>query len=294
MAKKSSAMRACYHVEIETPKKIRLNGLWLGPRKPKQVIVWVHGLGSSMFSKLFIADQLVDTSTAVLMFNNRGHDKVASGSSGRNKRIRQGAAHEIFTECVDDIQGALNFAKNAGVKNIFLAGHSTGCQKSAYWGAKKGTGIRGIILLAPMSDYASERTAQGNAALKRAEAVALRYVKAGKKSVLLPEDVWSWSWLADAQRYLSLYSGTSAEEIFTYWDTKRNPKTLRSVRKPLLVLLAEHDEYADRPAAEIAGWFEKHLYNGEVVIVPKTSHSLKGSEKAVARIIRSFMKESHG
>src|SRR3989344_7591994 len=165
-------MRPAHVIEIVTPKKVLLNGLWLGPRKPKRVIVWVHGLGSSMFSKLYLAHDLVDSKTAVLVFNNRGHDKVASGSSGRNKRVRHGAAHEVFTDCADDIQGAVNFARKLKVKNVFLAGHSTGCQKSAYWGSKKGKGVKGIILLAPMSDYASEKKSQGIRTLKRAEKVA--------------------------------------------------------------------------------------------------------------------------
>src|SRR5258708_1138155 len=129
-------MRLCHVIEIVTPKKVHLNGLWFGPKRPKRAVLWVHGLGSSTFSKLSIFDNLIDKSTAVLPFNNRGHDKVSSTSTGRSKRIRGGAAHEVFTECVDDIEGAINFAKKNGVKEIYLAGHSTGCQKSAYWAVK--------------------------------------------------------------------------------------------------------------------------------------------------------------
>src|SRR3989344_8692651 len=136
-------MRPAHVIEIVTPKKVLLNGLWLGPRKPKRVIVWVHGLGSSMFSKLYLAHDLVDSKTAVLVFNNRGHDKVASGSSGRNKRVRHGAAHERFTDCIDDIEGAIRFARKAGAKKLFVAGHSTGSQKATYWAAKSGRGVRG-------------------------------------------------------------------------------------------------------------------------------------------------------
>lgn len=283
-------MRPCYHVEIVTPKKVALNGLWYGPRRAKRVIVWVHGLGSSMFSKLYLADPLVGANTAVLVFNNRGHDKVASGSSAKNKRVRFGAAHEIFTDCVDDIQGAVKFAKRSGATHITLAGHSTGCQKSAYWGAKIGSGVDQIIFLAPMSDYASELKAQGVKTLSRVERVARRYVAEGRAHELLPEGIWSWRWEADAQRFLSLYTGSGPEEIFTYWNPKRIPKTLRSIRKPVLVLLAASDEYADRPASKIRDWFADHLKPGDrIVIVPRVRHSFKGAEKFVAREIRKFI-----
>jgi pimeloyl-ACP methyl ester carboxylesterase len=144
-----------------------------------------------------------------------------------------------------------------------------------------------------MSDYASERKTQGVRALKRAEKVAREYVRRGKPHEQLPEKVWRWPWIADAQRFLSLYSGKSAEEIFTYWDPKRNPKTLRAVKKPVLVLLAEKDEYADRPAKRIQDWFAEHLKIGdEIAIIPRVKHSFKGGEKRVAKLVKEFMRNN--
>ncbi|MSU73718.1 alpha/beta fold hydrolase [Candidatus Kaiserbacteria bacterium] len=284
-------MRPCHVIEITTPKKFVLNGLWFGPKKPKRVIIWIHGLGSSAFTKLYIVDKLVSKKTAVITFNNRGHDKVSSVSSTRNKRIRGGAAHEVFADCVDDIQGAIRFAKRAGAQSVVLAGHSTGCQKSAYWAAKKGKDVKGIILLAPMSDYAAEVKVSGKAKMSSALSTARRLVKAGRQHELIPESVWGWPLLADAQRFISLYSAKSAEEIFTYWDPKRVPKTLRRIRLPILILLAEKDEYADRPAVEIAAWFKKYAKKSDSVrIVPKVKHSFEGGEKIVARAIGDFIK----
>ena len=302
-------MQPCFHIEIVTPKKVVLDGLWYGPysakaskgkpKKPKRVIVWVHGLGSSMFSKLEIADELVDKETAVVMFNNRGHDKVTSVRRTNGAYVRAGAVHEVFTDCVDDIQGAINFAKKQGVKDVYLAGHSTGCQKAVYWASKKGRGVKGVIILAPMSDYETELAAQGKKVIQRAAAQARAYMKKGKKHVMLPEDIWRWPWIADAQRFLSLYTGASAEEIFTYWDTSKSPRTLKSVRIPLLVLLAEKEEFSHIPAKQIAAWFETHIRKGRAVIVPKVGHSFSsgggsasggnGGEKMVAAHIRSFI-----
>src|SRR3989344_888590 len=165
MQRQKNPTRACHLVEIVTPKKVVLNGLWFGPTKPRRVIVWVHGLGSSMFSKLEIVDELVDKKTAVLMFNNRGHDKVASVRKTNGAYVKAGAVHEVFTDCVDDIQGAIHFAKRRGAKNVWLAGHSTGCQKAVYWASKKGRGVRGVIILGPMSDYSAELMAQGKTAI---------------------------------------------------------------------------------------------------------------------------------
>lgn len=289
MSKKYSDMHAVHLVRIMTPKGAMLYGYWIGALRPKRVVVWVHGLGSSMFSKYKIGKMLAQNGTAVLMFNNRGHDKVASIQVGK-KYVRAGAAHEIFTDSADDIQGAINFARRQGKPQVFLAGHSTGCQKSMYWASKRGKGVKGVIILAPMSDFAAERMAQGTRALKRAETLAKHLVRKGKKHQMLPEDVWRWPWVADAQRFLSLYTGNSEEEIFTYWDPSRSPRALRSVKIPTLVLLAEKEEFSDIAAKKIAAWFEKHLRKGKVVIVPRAKHSFKGGEGEVVRAIQQFMR----
>jgi len=284
-------MTPAHVVEIATPKGVLLNGLWFGPKRVKRVVIWVHGLSSTVFSKHELTTLLTDSSTAILMFNNRGHDKVSRIQKTNGRRIRGGAAHEVFTDCVDDIDGAVRFAKKQS-KTVFLAGHSTGCQKAVYWTHRRKTGVAGVILLAPVSDYAATVMLDGKAAMKKANSHARTLIHTGRKHELLPENVWSWSLLADAQRYVSLYSGSSAEEVFPYWDKKRKPKTLRSVKRPLLVLLAEKDEYADRPAQELYDWFLSHIHEGEVVIIPKVEHSFKGGEKTVARYIGEFMKEA--
>lgn len=285
-------MRPCFQVEIVTPKKVVLNGLWFGPRKPRRVFVWVHGLGSTMFGKLAIVDHLIDDNTAVLVFNNRGSGIVSrlglASNAVKKDTPKGGAAHEVFADCVDDIQGVINVARASKARDIYLIGHSTGCQKSIYWASKKGSGVKGIMILAPMSDYAAERMHHSKREMDRAEKIARQYVKKRLVHELLPPDVWDWPWTADAQRYLSLYSGNSTEEVFPYWDPKRKPRTLHSVHLPVLVLLAEQDEYADRPAQEIADWFLQHLYTGEPVIVPGVGHSFKGAEKFVAKEIKRF------
>ena len=292
-------MRPCFVVEIQTPKKVLLNGLWFGPysakaskgkpKKPKRCVVWVHGLGSSVFSKHGIVEELADEKTAVLMFNNRGHDKVASVRKVGGRYMKAGAVHERFTDCTDDIQGAINFARRRGVKQIFLAGHSTGCQKSVYWARKKGRGVKGIILLGPMSDYDGTRISYSRKKLARALALARSYVRKGKGNELLPSSVWGWPWLADAQRFISLYQGKGAEEIFTYWNTVQKPHTLASVRIPILVLLAEKEEFTRMPAKKIAVWFERYMRKGRVAIIPHVRHSFRGGEKRVAQEMRKFL-----
>ncbi len=286
-------MRPCNVIEIVTPKKFILNGLWFGPKKPKQTIIFIHGLTASAFSMSHVVKALVNSQMAVITFNNRGFEQISEVKKivgKKQKWTMAGAGHEKFTDCVDDIQGAINFVRKAGAKNIYLAGHSTGSQKICYWAGKGGRGAKGLVLFGPLSDYSILLSQDKRGRLRKAVAHAKRLVQNGKPHEFMPEGSGLW-FPCDAQRFLSLSTPESAEEIFMYWDPSANPRTLKSVKTPLLVLLAERDEYADRLAKEIAAWFEKHLtkLRHQVLIVPKVKHSFKGGEKVVARAIRRFI-----
>jgi alpha-beta hydrolase superfamily lysophospholipase len=142
-------------VQLETPKKFILNGLWFGPKRPQRVVIFIHGLTGSAFSMSALTKTLIDTKTAVVTFNNRGFEQVGEIKQKKGKKshyVRAGAAHEVFADADDDIKGAINLAKKYRVKEIYLAGHSTGAQKAYYWASKnkKETKVKGIILLGPL------------------------------------------------------------------------------------------------------------------------------------------------
>ena len=290
-------MRPCSVVEIITPKKFVLNGLWFGPAKPKRIIIFVHGLTASAFSLRGVVDSLVDPRTAVLTFNNRGFEKVTEIKKMQGKKkvwVLAGAAHETFTESEDDVQGAIDLAKKAGVKEIYLAGHSTGCQKIVYWAScKKGKGVCGLILFGPLSDYAVALEQSGKKKLDRWVAVARKLVRAGKPHALMPDNPIMW-FPTDAQRFLSLNTPESTEEIFTYAQPSKNPRVFSSVSLPMLVLFAGDDEHTRRSPQELALWFAENTRSRrfKAVIIPKVGHGFRGGEKAVKAAIRSFISAS--
>jgi pimeloyl-ACP methyl ester carboxylesterase len=235
-----------------------------------------------------LVNELATRGAAVLTFNNRGFERVSKMRiAGKRKWILSGAAFERFADCVDDINGAIRYVKARGARTVHLLGHSTGCQKSVYWAARGGRGARSITLLAPISDYSTVKRAHGAARYERVLKMARLLIARGKGNALLPLDAWPT--LDSAQRFVSLYTPDSPEEIFTYSQASRVPKTLMKVRVPLFVVLAEKDEYADRPAKKIADWFIEHIYEGEVAVMPRVGHSFKGAEERVARLIRRFV-----
>lgn len=290
-----SSLKSCFLVDIVTPKRFKLNGLWFGPAKPKQVIIFIHGLSGSAFWTS-LPEAFVDKDTAVVTFGNRGHDKIArihrlDHTKKGYHSVTVGQAHEVFTDCVDDIQGVIDFVRGAGVRDIYLAGHSTGCQKSVYYASRKGNqkNIKGIILLAPLSDYAGAVKSDKNGQLAKATKIARGLVKRGKKHDLLPADLTQGP--IDAQRFLSLYTPESAEEIFTYALPKKNSKVFRSIQLPTIVFLAGDDEYGDRPAGDIAKWFRSQTRSKRFSshIIPDAMHGFRGKEKRIANFVHKWL-----
>lgn len=285
-------MKQCAAVTFVTPKKYELDALWFGGEKAHTGFIFLHGLSSSAFAHHEILQPLVNKSTMALYVNNRGHDKIGKvkhlvdTEKGYESEML-GEAHEVFTDCEDDIEGAVKYLHSKGVSYVYLVGHSTGCQKAVYYlsRGRKQMLIVGVVLICPLSDYAYAAAFEKPKVLKKATRLATKLVKAGKPHELLPVDVWPD--LVDAQRFLSLYTPDSTEEIFTYSQPEKEPETFQKVRIPTLVILAEKDEYGDRPMEEISNWFKQQsrTMQPKVVLIKDALHSLPDHEHDVAKVI---------
>ncbi len=290
----------CDVIEFITPKKLVLKGLWFGSEKPKRALVFLHGLTSSPFSHHDYLTSLADKNTSVVFFGNRGSEVIAKfrridkrKKSGYTSQFI-GEAHEVFADCVDDIQGVVNFISEKGVKEIFLVGHSTGCQKAVYYLSRPGKQKRvsGAIILCPVSDWAYAKKYENPETLEKATEYARSLIRKNEPHKLLPEGIYPET--MDAQRFLSLYTPESIEnQIFTYFDPKSKAKILKSIKIPLLVVFAEKDEYRDRPTRQLVKWFSKKGRNRrfEIVSIPNASHGFNGQEKELRNHINNWLKK---
>ena len=284
-------------IKIITPKKIILNGFIFGPKRTKIIYIFLHGLSGNLFSRIELADKLSTSGAAALVFNNRGHGLINKFRKINPRRPNDfqvevmGEVHEVFEDCIDDIDGAINTALEKGYKKIVLVGHSTGCNKISYYLSKKSPdAVLGGILLAPMSDYADARNNFTAEVLHKATVEAEKLVSLGKPHELFSLELWPD--LIDAQRFLSLYTPESKEEIFSYALQSKKPVVLKKISKPLLVALAEEDEFADRPMREILNWFKETLVGkaAEIIMIKKSIHSFKGHESKLRKIILDWVK----
>lgn len=284
-------------VDFITPEKVLLTGIHIGNPKSDTCYIFIHGLGGSVFSNRELADLLVSEDSSVLLFNNRGHDLI-SRIKKIDKRKKKGtisftggAAHEVFTDCVDDIAGAVQFALSQGAKKIILVGHSTGSQKAIYYLSKNNNQkrIHGAVLLSALSDFAGIMHTIPVEDYKNLLKISEALVMQGTPHQLLPTTVWPA--LADAQRFLSLATPMSEEEIFSYYDPNKK-SIFSSITTPTLVLLGDADEYSDRPMSEIKAWFDTHqkAVQYQSKIIKDGDHGFSGKEQEVAKLIKNFHK----
>ncbi len=281
-------------VSFLTPKKLKLNGVWLGSDAADTAFIFLHGLGGSLFSRSPLTSLLAGKKQAVFALNNRGSGTInyfKKEVKSKPTYFLAGVAHEVFTDCVDDIDGAVAYVQQRGAKNIYLLGHSTGCQKSIYYLSKRPhSPVRGAILLAPVSDYASIIKTVDPKVYRRALSAARKLVATNKSQVLLPEKLWLPQY--SAQRFLSLFTPDSPEEIFTY-GSKAKPVALRRANKPILAILAELDQVASCNADELAAWFKNELNNGnnsKTIIIKGADHGFEDKEVELAKIIITWLK----
>ncbi len=288
--------------KIKTSDGITLDGIYIPPkRKSKIALIYLHGLTSKFYSgQTFIkelASRCRKTGVAYLKFNSRGHDIVTEEGPKEKKPL--GTAFEDFSDCIFDIQSLIRYARKLGYKRIVLSGHSTGANKVLYYLYKtRDSSVKGLILLAPVSDTVYEQKKLGKKFWPILKEVRKLSRDPRRKHLLLPPELFTKHGvkppLLNAERYLSLFSPGSKEDVFPYGNKNAGWKELRSIRIPLLIMVGTKDQYLDRPATEVITTFHKNAIRAQSfrgVAIKNAGHSLITKEKAFAEVIVSWIKK---
>ncbi len=248
------------------------------------IVVHVHGM-----TDFFYDGKLVETVAKAA--NATGHDFFAFNNRGMgsisliNKRFL-GTSLEKFEDCRFDIAGALLALQNLGYRKFILSGHSTGCQKIAYFASMvKKFSIESLILMSPADDLAVQRKVLGKnfeKYFKEAEEL----VKTHKEETILSSEFKTPMW--SARRFYHLFRENSIEgNIFNY----EKPITItRKINKPILAIFGEKEQYAvmspEKMLEKIAATFTNK--KSKTVIMPNADHSFHGEEKPLYCALRKF------
>lgn len=252
-----------------------MEGLITNGRK-KSIVIHLHGLEDNFHERPFLdmmAKKYQEVGFDFLPFDNRGHDFYSQ--------------IEKFTDCILDIDAALEFVRQRGYKNIILQGHSTGCNKIIYYIQKRKKQLKGIILLSPISDCECMKNQEKDYVENIKKARELVKKRKGKQYLLLKGDKWPIS----AQRYLSLGEFGGAEDMFSLSLGKKIKKKYQGVTFPTLLVYAERDKYATHPIRKIGNFLAKAIPSlATQKYIPGSDHNFMKKEKELVKAITDWLK----
>ena len=285
---------------VRTSDAITLEGVLAEPgRRTKTIVVWVHGLTASFYSRSERLATLASTCNrngiAFASFNNRGHDIATSFNRGKGKKsLIAGGALERFPDCVKDLAVVIGFLHRKKYQRIYLVGHSTGANKVSYYMARtRDPRVKGVALAGPMSDAAIEKDRLGKSFASHLRQVA-SYAQSHNQDWPLPERLSKR--ILSARRYLSLHTPEGAEDIFPYHVHHASWPTLKKVRPPLAVVIGQRDQYLGHWRAEkLIDVFRKNATGARRfrgIVIPRADHSFTKTGKELARVIVRWVREN--
>lgn len=273
--------------------KLILTGFLYNQNKRDRAILYLHGMGSTMLGGPLQAmcSAAISSKAALFTFNNRG-----AGTLTRFKRINgkktesvnTGTACERFEDCIYDIEGAIRFLKSKGYSQIILVGHSTGCQKAAYYQSlKKDKRVKAIILLAPCDDMGVAKREWGKQ-YNWLISFCKKRTKQGKGDIPLVDDARTESF--SPKRILSAMSIQGREaNIFNY---DKPIKIINKLKLPILAILGKKEQYAVIPPSKMLSMIAKEFRNtlSSAVLIPG-NHNFIGGEKELENAIVNWLKK---
>ena len=245
-----------------------------GARRKRALLILVHGMGGNFFRSRFRKELLLRSRTSrfdALSFNNRGADRDA--------------ATEQFTACVADLDAAIRFGLTHGYKTFVLMGHSTGCQKIAYYQAvRQRKDVAALVLGSIGDDLAIGRRNLGRkhaSWVKRAKALVAR----GKGDTILPPECQGFS----AARFLSVADPRKIEARL--FDFEGRLTDFQKITCPTLVVMGSREEFACIPVEQMIDILEakSRAVRFASVIVPGGDHGFHGLEIPTARAVYRWL-----
>lgn len=244
--------------------------------KNAPLVAFVHGMGSNFYrsalKKAFLQTAPA-SGCAVLSFNNRGAER--------------GTEDEPFRTCLADLDAAVAFARRRGHRKVVFVGHSTGCQKIAFWQAqRRHPAVAGLVLLAPTDDYAVTRRDLG-ARFDRKVAWARKQVAQGRPAAPVTGLYERFT----AARFLSLADSRRAEaNVFRY----AGPLThFRRVKCPVLAVFGDQEEFAAIPPADMLDILRRKTQSRRFAdwLIPGADHGFHGLENELAAATCRWVRE---
>lgn len=277
-------------VRINSIDGIQLPGILYTPESnSKRIVIHIHGLNGNFYENNFldeISKSYTNRGYAFLTFNNRGRGFISEFWRG-TECVVIGSSLEKFKECILDIEGVLNYAKENGYEEIVLEGHSYGCNKVLYYyNQKKDKNVKKIVLLAPCDIPAELKKFLSKEEYEKAENEAIRLVNKGKEDELIDFSVLANGKIAAGTYYNDFLPG--GEDDFIRYREGKNAKSdvLENIDIPTLIVFGDNDECVlTVPIQDVKDYLKNNLKDCNIQIIKGTDHEYTDKYKELGKII---------
>lgn len=297
-------------VQIISTDKLKLPGLLFTPDKPtKKAAIWLHGMGDNgMFYNPkrinALGQALTDQGIAFLSFNNRGaHDKKTLSIVDSEDKYQGGTHYELITDCVKDIDGAVQFLKNKKYTEFYLLGHSTGANKICVYNEKAAHNpFSKYVLAGPGDDTGLFYSELGEAAFSHALKLAKSLTAKGAGLEVLPPESGMYPFSAQAAH--DILNPQGHYNTFPFYEVANKRigagkplfSEYRKIRIPTLVVFGENDEYAYTAGtvSDALIMFEDNTHESILddcgfLTIADADHGFHGAEDKFATSVASWL-----
>lgn len=275
-----------------------LHGLYFEPdKKTNAAVVHLHGLAGNFYENAFISEMATTYTNhgiAFLSFNNRGHDYISdiAVEEGRSRDdFKGGGAYERFSDCILDLDTALNLMKERGISKICLQGHSSGCNKAVFaLSQKKYDEVVCVALLSPCDDIGIMQSFLGEK-FKEGLEQARNLVGSDQSETLVDADKALYPMCA--RTYLDYYEDGSDQDVFPYRDAEASFDAMNCVRVPVFVTFGTKGDYInDTPEKTFEILHAKVASNNQITTkaIDGASHSYAEKEEVLLTELITWMK----
>ena len=207
-----------------------LDGIEFRPETARAAVVHVHGSLGNFYHQPFLrvfAREWVKRGIALICYNLRSHDGIAEGYDKDGDMEYVGGSITQFVTCVEDIDAMLERANRIS-ENVYLQGHSMGCDRVVFYKNQKRIRCP-IILLSPCNSRRLQEKWLGQEKVQsQIQRLKARVAESSNsKFMLLSEeeygvrapDGWTYTIPVNRETLLGILEGPVCE----LFDVKRRP-----------------------------------------------------------------------
>jgi len=285
----------CELVRIHTSDRLELQGLLFEPREKASIaVVHVHGWTGNFYENKFLdfmAEGYTSAGLAFLSFNTRGAGHVQEFIREKNSKsdcVKIGGSLEKFEDCLFDLKAAIEFLKERGFEFVVLQGHSTGCQKVAFYQNKtKDKKVKGLVLIEPTDDPSISKRFLGSR-FEEAMDIARENVKRGSENQPMP-DWMPFGVQLSSQKFLSMSNSKSEEgKIFDY---SGELSEIKQIDCPVLAVFGDKTEYQEKPGEKLE-LLKTTMKDCKTNLFNNTNHWFVNKEKELTEAIVQWIKST--